>query len=77
MQRRPAHWPVMKFQRGSGHQAYAEVEGMGRDKESFILIEPMDNFIIADRRESSITTDQRDGFIVPDQKERCLAVGHR
>lgn len=67
----------MKFRRGSGHQAYAEVEAVGRDKESLILIEPMDSFIIADRRESSITTDQRDGFIVPDQKERFLAVGHR
>ncbi|MCI4377652.1 hypothetical protein PGIGA_G00206010 [Pangasianodon gigas] len=77
IERRPTHWPVMKFRRGSGHPAYAEVEAMGRDKEGFILIEPKDSFIIADRRESSITTDQRDGFIVPDQKERFLAVGHR
>lgn len=76
IQRRPTQWPVMKFRRGSGHPAYAEVEAMGRDKEGFILIETKDNFIIADRRESSITTDQRDGFIVPDQKERFLAVGH-
>ncbi|KAK2860708.1 hypothetical protein Q7C36_004874 [Tachysurus vachellii] len=76
IERRPTQWPVMKFRRGSGHPAYAEVEAMGRDKEGFILIETKDNFIIADRRESSITTDQRDGFIVPDQKERFLAVGH-
>ncbi|KAK3546333.1 hypothetical protein QTP70_025670 [Hemibagrus guttatus] len=76
IERRPTHWPVMKFRRGSGHPAYAEVEAMGRDKEGFILIEPKDSFIITDRRESSITTDQRDGFIVPDQKERFLAVGH-
>lgn len=77
VQRRPTRWPVMKFRRGSGHPAYAEVEAMGRDKEGFILTEPKDGFITADRRESSITTDQRDGFIVPDQKERFLAVGHR
>ncbi|XP_047012613.2 plexin domain-containing protein 2 [Ictalurus punctatus] len=77
IERRPTRWPVMKFRRGSGHPAYAEVEAMGRDKEGFILTEPKDGFITADRRESSITTDQRDGFIVPDQKERFLAVGHR
>ncbi|TSK82162.1 Plexin domain-containing protein 2 [Bagarius yarrelli] len=76
IKRRPTHWPVMKFRRGSGHPAYAEVDAMGQDKEGFILIEPKDSFIITDQRESSITTDQKDGFIVPDQKERFLAVGH-
>ncbi|KAM9500885.1 plexin domain-containing protein 2 [Clarias gariepinus] len=76
IERRPTHWPVMKFRRGSGHPAYAEVEAMGLDKEGFLLIEPKDSFITADRRESSITTDQRDGFIVPDQKEKFLTVGH-
>uniref|UniRef100_A0A3B1J4J8 Plexin domain containing 2a n=1 Tax=Astyanax mexicanus TaxID=7994 RepID=A0A3B1J4J8_ASTMX len=35
-QRRPRHWPAMKFRRGSGHPAYAEVEAMARDKEGFI-----------------------------------------
>ncbi|XP_060775052.1 uncharacterized protein plxdc2a [Neoarius graeffei] len=76
IKKRPTHWPVMKFRRGSGHPAYAEVEVIGRDKEGLILIEPKDSLVIADRRESSITTYQRDGFIVPDQKERFLAVGH-
>ncbi|KAI5627921.1 plexin domain-containing protein 2, partial [Silurus asotus] len=40
IERRPTHWPVMKFRRGSGHPAYAEVEAMARDREGFIFIEP-------------------------------------
>uniref|UniRef100_A0AAR2IUH8 PSI domain-containing protein n=1 Tax=Pygocentrus nattereri TaxID=42514 RepID=A0AAR2IUH8_PYGNA len=76
IERRPTNWPAMKFRRGSGHPAYAEVEAMGRDKEGFIVIEPKDSFIISDRRESAFTTDQRDGFIVPDQTERFLVVDH-
>ncbi|XP_036452163.1 plexin domain-containing protein 2 [Colossoma macropomum] len=76
IERRPTHWPAMKFRRGSGHPAYAEVEAMGRDKEGFIVIEPKDSFIISDRRESAFTTDQRDGFIVPDQRERFLVMDH-
>lgn len=35
-QRRPSKWPAMKFRRGSGHPAYAEVEPVGQEKEGFI-----------------------------------------
>lgn len=35
-QRRPSRWPAMKFRRGSGHPAYAEVEPVGQEKEGFI-----------------------------------------
>lgn len=37
-QRRPSRWPAMKFRRGSGHPAYAEVEPVG-EKEGFIVSE--------------------------------------
>ncbi|XP_056317931.1 plexin domain-containing protein 2 [Danio aesculapii] len=36
IERRPSQWPAMKFRRGSGHPAYAEVEPMGQEKEGFI-----------------------------------------
>lgn len=36
LQRRPSRWPTMKFRRGSGHPAYAEVEPVGQEKEGFI-----------------------------------------
>lgn len=36
LQRRPSRWPAMKFRRGSGHPAYAEVEPVGQEKEGFI-----------------------------------------
>uniref|UniRef100_A0A8C1GH39 Plexin domain containing 2 n=1 Tax=Cyprinus carpio TaxID=7962 RepID=A0A8C1GH39_CYPCA len=36
IERRPSRWPAMKFRRGSGHPAYAEVEPMGQEKEGFI-----------------------------------------
>uniref|UniRef100_A0A8B9GRY0 Plexin domain containing 2 n=1 Tax=Astyanax mexicanus TaxID=7994 RepID=A0A8B9GRY0_ASTMX len=39
IERRPRHWPAMKFRRGSGHPAYAEVEAMARDKEGFIVMD--------------------------------------
>uniref|UniRef100_A0A8D0NP91 Plexin domain containing 2 n=1 Tax=Sus scrofa TaxID=9823 RepID=A0A8D0NP91_PIG len=35
IERRPSRWPAMKFRRGSGHPAYAEVEPVG-EKEGFI-----------------------------------------
>ncbi|XP_066536796.1 plexin domain-containing protein 2 [Hoplias malabaricus] len=76
IERRPKHWPAMKFRRGSGHPAYAEVEAAGRDKDIFIITEPKDSFIFSDRRESCLTTEQRDGFIVPDQRERFLVMEH-
>ncbi|XP_069770770.1 plexin domain-containing protein 2-like isoform X2 [Narcine bancroftii] len=37
--RRPRRWPSMKFRRGSGHPAYAEVEPSGQEKEGFIVSE--------------------------------------
>lgn len=36
IERRPSRWPAMKFRRGSGHPAYAEVEPTGHEKEGFI-----------------------------------------
>ncbi|XP_077159184.1 plexin domain-containing protein 2 isoform X1 [Paroedura picta] len=38
IERRPSRWPAMKFRRGSGHPAYAEVEPAG-EKEGFIVSE--------------------------------------
>uniref|UniRef100_A0A8C5MRN9 Plexin domain containing 2 n=1 Tax=Leptobrachium leishanense TaxID=445787 RepID=A0A8C5MRN9_9ANUR len=38
IERRPSRWPAMKFRRGSGHPAYAEVEPVG-EKEGFIISE--------------------------------------
>ncbi|XP_066579482.1 plexin domain-containing protein 2 isoform X2 [Amia ocellicauda] len=39
IERRPSRWPAMKFRRGSGHPAYAEVEPIGQEKEGFIVSE--------------------------------------
>nr|XP_014344502.1 PREDICTED: plexin domain-containing protein 2-like [Latimeria chalumnae] len=39
IERRPSRWPAMKFRRGSGHPAYAEVEPVGQEKEGFIVSE--------------------------------------
>ncbi|XP_072364645.1 plexin domain-containing protein 2-like [Scyliorhinus torazame] len=39
LERRPSRWPAMKFRRGSGHPAYAEVEPVGQEKEGFIVSE--------------------------------------
>ncbi|XP_068438311.1 plexin domain-containing protein 2 isoform X1 [Clinocottus analis] len=36
IERRPSRWPAMKFRRGSGHPAYAEVEPVGQEKDVFI-----------------------------------------
>ncbi|XP_017262039.1 plexin domain-containing protein 2 [Kryptolebias marmoratus] len=36
IERRPSRWPAMKFHRGSGRPAYAEVEPVGQEKEGFI-----------------------------------------
>uniref|UniRef100_A0A4W4DQ34 Plexin domain containing 2a n=1 Tax=Electrophorus electricus TaxID=8005 RepID=A0A4W4DQ34_ELEEL len=35
IERRPRHWPVVLFGRGSNNPAYADVEGMSPDKEGF------------------------------------------
>ncbi|XP_076828305.1 plexin domain-containing protein 2 [Brachyhypopomus gauderio] len=74
IERRPRHWPVILFRRGLANPGYADVEGLGQDKEGFVVIEPTEGFGLSDRRESSFTTDQRDGFIVPDQRERFLVM---
>uniref|UniRef100_A0A8C1WGN9 Si:ch211-106h4.6 n=1 Tax=Cyprinus carpio TaxID=7962 RepID=A0A8C1WGN9_CYPCA len=77
IERRPIHWPAMKFRRGSGHPSYAEVEAMGQDKEGFIVMDPRGSFLVSDRRESLFLTDQREGFIVADQREHFLIMEHR
>ncbi|XP_040911866.1 plexin domain-containing protein 2-like [Toxotes jaculatrix] len=68
MERRPTRWPIMKFRRGSGRPSYAEVEAPGQDKDSTVVIDPKQSFVMSDRRES----EQKEGFIVPDQRERFL-----
>lgn len=67
-QRRPTRWPIMKFRRGSGRPSYAEVEAPGQDKDTLVVIDPKQSFVMSDRRES----EQKEGFIVPDQRERFL-----
>uniref|UniRef100_A0A3Q0RDE5 Plexin domain containing 2a n=1 Tax=Amphilophus citrinellus TaxID=61819 RepID=A0A3Q0RDE5_AMPCI len=69
MERRPTHWPILKFRRGSGRPSYAEVEAPGQDRDSMVVIDPKQSFVIADRRES----EQKEGFIIPDQRERFLS----
>ncbi|KAM7400352.1 hypothetical protein PAMA_004847 [Pampus argenteus] len=68
MERRPTRWPIMKFRRGSGRPSYAEVEAPGQDKDSTVVIDPKEAFVMSARRES----EQKEGFIVPDQRERFL-----
>uniref|UniRef100_A0A3Q3KEW4 PSI domain-containing protein n=1 Tax=Monopterus albus TaxID=43700 RepID=A0A3Q3KEW4_MONAL len=68
MERRPTHWPIVKFRRGSGRPSYAEVEAPNQDKDSLVVIDPKQAFVMSDRRES----EQKEGFIVPDQKECFL-----
>ncbi|XP_044223890.1 plexin domain-containing protein 2 isoform X1 [Thunnus albacares] len=68
MERRPTRWPIMKFRRGSGRPSYAEVEAPGQDKDSAVVIDPKQAFVMSVRRES----EQKEGFIVPDQRERFL-----
>lgn len=58
----------MKFRRGSGRPSYKEVGCAGLNKDSAVVIDPKQTFVMSDRRES----EQKDGFIVPDQKERFL-----
>uniref|UniRef100_A0A668TJ39 PSI domain-containing protein n=1 Tax=Oreochromis aureus TaxID=47969 RepID=A0A668TJ39_OREAU len=68
-QRRPTHWPILKFRRGSGRPSYAEVEAPGQDRDSIVVIDPKKCFVISDRRES----EQKEGFVIPDQRERFLS----
>ncbi|MED6274524.1 hypothetical protein CHARACLAT_017367 [Characodon lateralis] len=69
MERRPTHWPILKFRRGSSRPSYAEVETPGQDIEGSVIVDFKQSFVISDRRES----EQREGFVVPDQRERFLA----
>ncbi|XP_043991396.1 plexin domain-containing protein 2-like [Gambusia affinis] len=69
LERRPTHWPILKFRRGSGRPSYAEVETPGHDREGSLIIDLKQFFVISDRRES----EQKEGFIVPDQRECFLA----
>ncbi|XP_024129951.1 plexin domain-containing protein 2 isoform X1 [Oryzias melastigma] len=68
MERRPTHWPILKFRRGSGRPSYAEVETPGQDRDGTVVIDLKPSFVMTNRRES----EQREGFIVPDQRERFL-----
>ncbi|XP_023820626.1 plexin domain-containing protein 2-like isoform X1 [Oryzias latipes] len=68
MERRPTHWPILKFRRGSGRPSYAEVETPGQDRDGAVVIDLKPSFEVTFRRES----EQREGFIVPDQRERFL-----
>ncbi|RVE62058.1 hypothetical protein OJAV_G00176880 [Oryzias javanicus] len=68
MERRPTHWPILKFRRGSGRPSYAEVETPGQDRDGAVFIDLKPSFVMSNRRES----EQREGFIVPDQRERFL-----
>ncbi|XP_073783103.1 plexin domain-containing protein 2 isoform X3 [Danio rerio] len=77
IERRPTHWPAMKFRRGSGHPSYAEVEATGQDKEGFIMMDSRDSFLLADRRESLFLTEPKEGFIVSDQRECFVIMEHR
>ncbi|XP_054914147.1 plexin domain-containing protein 2-like [Poeciliopsis prolifica] len=69
MERRPTHFPILKFRRGSGRPSYAEVETPGHDREGSVFIDLKQSFLISDRRES----EQKEGFIVPDQRECFFA----
>ncbi|XP_061588561.1 plexin domain-containing protein 2 [Cololabis saira] len=68
IERRPTHWPILKFRRGSGRPSYAEVEAPGQDRDGTVVIDIKQSFVFSSRRES----EQKEGFIVPDQRERFL-----
>ncbi|XP_037828942.1 plexin domain-containing protein 2 isoform X2 [Kryptolebias marmoratus] len=68
MERRPTHWPILKFRRGSGRPSYAEVEAPGQEREGIVVIDLKPSFFLLDRRES----EQKEGFVVPDQRELVL-----
>ncbi|KAM9323117.1 plexin domain-containing protein 2 [Pholidichthys leucotaenia] len=68
IERRPTHWPILKFRRGSGRPSYSEMEAPGLDRDSTVVIDPKQCVVVSDRRES----EQIEGFIVPDQRERFL-----
>lgn len=39
LQRRPHHWPAMKFHNHPNHSTYTEVEPSGHEKEGFVEAE--------------------------------------
>lgn len=39
LQRRPHHWPAMKFRNHPNHSTYTEVEPSGHEKEGFMEAE--------------------------------------
>uniref|UniRef100_A0A673WAS7 Plexin domain containing 2b n=1 Tax=Salmo trutta TaxID=8032 RepID=A0A673WAS7_SALTR len=61
IERRPSRWPAMKFRRGSGHPAYAEVEPVGQEKEGFIESEH-DWIILIRSRNSHVSTRCKRGY---------------
>lgn len=58
----------MKFTRRGGCSSYTDVESLGQDRDTMVIIDPKQSFVLSDRRES----EQKEGFIVPDQRERFL-----
>lgn len=58
----------MKFRRDTHQPSYAEVEAPGKEKDSMVVFDPKQSFVLSDRRES----EQKEGFIVPDQREHFL-----
>lgn len=67
-QRRPNRWPGLKFRRRGECSPYTDVESPGQDRDTMVVIDPKQCFVLSDRRES----EQKEGFIVPDQRERFL-----
>ena len=65
----------MKFRRGSGHPSYSEVEVVGRDKESFMVMDK-DGYAMSEPRESYVVADPRERFIVSEQRECFLVMDH-
>lgn len=39
LQRRPHHWPAMRFRNHPNHSTYTEVEPSGHEKEGFVEAE--------------------------------------
>ncbi|XP_029687193.1 plexin domain-containing protein 2 [Takifugu rubripes] len=68
IERRPNRWPVLKFRRRGDCSTYTDVESLSQDRDTMVIIDPKQSFVMSDRRES----EQKEGFIVPDQRERFL-----
>lgn len=59
---------MLKFKRHGDCSTYSDVESFGQDRDTMVIIDPKQSFVLSDRRES----EQKEGFIVPDQRERFL-----